>query len=201
MHQEPLEQHVLNFIEENHRMPSQRPLLVAVSGGPDSVCLLHILVKLQGKLDIKLHVAHLDHQLRGIESEADAQHVSCLAHQLGIPATIEQRDVKAYQARKHISPEEAAREVRYAFLSQVAESIEATQVAVGHTIDDHVETILMHLIRGTGARGLRGLQPSSRWQSSGNRLIIIRPLLQASRQDTTGYCHQHKLKPRTDTCR
>ncbi|MFC2016939.1 tRNA lysidine(34) synthetase TilS [Chloroflexota bacterium] len=197
-HQEPLKQRVLQFIQQHHLVSSQQKLLVAVSGGPDSVCLLHILVKLQEELDIRLHVAHLNHQLRGAESEADAQYVSGLAHQLGIPATIEQRDVKAYQAQRRISLEEAAREVRYTFLAEAAKSIGASQVAVGHTTDDHIETILMHLIRGTGTRGLRGLQPSIRWQSSGNSLIIIRPLLPVSRDETAGYCHSYKLMPQTD---
>ncbi len=171
---------------------------MAVSGGPDSVCLLHILTQLQTELDIKLHLAHLNHQLRGTEAEADASYVCQLARQLGIPATIEQRNVKAYQARQHLSLEEAAREVRYTFLAQVARSIDADRVAVGHTVDDHIETILMHLIRGTGTQGLRGLQPCSRWQSSGNSLTIIRPLLPLSRQETADYCHHHKLTPRID---
>jgi tRNA(Ile)-lysidine synthase len=197
-YQEPLEQRVLGFIREHHLVPGQHRLLVAVSGGPDSVCLLHILVKLQEELKIKLHVAHLDHQLRGAESEADARFVSQLAQQLGIPATMEQRDVKAYQARQRISLEEAAREVRYAFLDEVAKSTGADRVAVGHTTDDHIETILMHLIRGTGTRGLRGLQPSTLRQSSGSSLTIIRPLLQVSRQETASYCHSHQLRPRTD---
>ncbi len=197
--QESLEQRVLHFIQEHHLVSSQSRLLVAVSGGPDSVCLLHILVKLKEELGIRLHVAHLNHQLRGAESKADAQYVSNLARRLGIPATIEQRDVKAYQKDKHISLEEAAREVRYTFLAQVAKAIGASQVAVGHTMDDHIETILMHLVRGTGTRGLRGLQPHAEWQSSGNSLIIIRPLLQVSREETANYCHGHKLMPRIDT--
>jgi len=197
-HQEPLEQRVLHFIQEHNLVSSQQCLLVAVSGGPDSVCLLHVLVKLQEELDIGLHVAHLNHQLRGAESEADARYVFNLAHRLGIPATIEQRDVKAYQAQRRISLEEAAREVRYTFLAQVAKSVGANRVAVGHTTDDHIETMLMHLIRGTGTRGLRGLQPSSRWQSSGNSLTIIRPLLSVSRAETADYCRSHRLMPRTD---
>ena len=189
---------MLLFIQEHRLVSSQHCLLVAVSGGPDSVCLLHILTKLQAELDVRLHLAHLNHQLRGTEAEADASYVSQLAQQLGIPATIEQRDVKAYQARQHLSLEEAAREVRYTFLTQVAKSIDADRVAVGHTVDDHIETILMHLIRGTGTRGLRGLQPCSRWQSSGNSLTIIRPLLPLSRQETADYCHHHQLTPRID---
>ena len=198
-YQEPLEQRVVRFIREHHLVSGQHQLLVAVSGGQDSVCLLYILVKLQEELNIKLHVAHLNHQLRGAESEADAQYVSQLAHRLDIPATIGQRDVKAYQAQRHISLEEAAREVRYAFLTEVARSIETNCVAVGHTTDDHIETILMHLIRGTGTKGLRGLQPSSLRQSSVVNLTIIRPLLQVSRQETADYCHNHQLVPRIDT--
>jgi len=194
-----LTERVLHFIQEQHLVPGQPKLVVAVSGGPDSVCLLHILVQLREKLGIRLHVAHLNHQLRGAESDADAEYVADLARQLGIPATIESRDVKAYQARQRLSLEEAAREVRYTFLAQVADSTGADRVAVGHTVDDHIETILMHLIRGTGTRGLRGLQPSGQWPSRGSSLTVIRPLLQISRQETADYCHQHQLMPRIDT--
>ena len=199
MRQETLEQRVLHFIQEHNLVSRQQKVVVAVSGGPDSVCLLHIMVELQEELDMKLHVAHLNHQLRGAESEADAHYVSNLARQLGIPATIEQRDVKSYQARQHLSLEEAAREVRYAFLAQVAGSIGAGRIAVGHTIDDHIETILLHLIRGTGTRGLRGLLPSNRWQSAGDSLTVIRPLLPVSRDETVSYCRHHQLIPRLDT--
>lgn len=199
MRQEPLEQRVLQFIQEHNLVLSQHKVVVAVSGGPDSVCLLHIMVGLRDELNMKLHVAHLNHQLRGAESEADAQYVYNLAQQLGIPATIEQRDVKSYQVQRHLSLEEAAREVRYAFLAQVAGSIGADRVAVGHTIDDHIETILLHLVRGTGTRGLRGLLPSSRWQSAGDSLTVIRPLLPVSRDETVSYCHYHQLMPRLDT--
>jgi len=195
-----LTERVLRFIQEHRLVTGRQNLVVAVSGGPDSVCLLHLLVELREKLNASLHVAHLNHQLRGAESEADAQYVADLARKLDLPATIEQRDVKAYQAQQRLSLEEAAREVRYTFLAQVAESIGTDRAAVGHTADDHIETILMHLIRGSGTRGLRGLQPSSRWQSAlGHSLMVIRPLLSVSRVETNGYCHQYQLKPMIDT--
>ncbi len=197
-YQELLEQRVLGFIQGNQLVSGQHCLLVAVSGGPDSVCLLHILVELREELGIRLHIAHLNHQLRGAESDADANYAADLARCLDIPATIEQRDVKAYQARQHMSLEEAAREVRYTFLAQVAKSIGASRVAVGHTADDHIETILMHLIRGTGTGGLRGLQPSHLWQSSGNSVTVIRPLLPVSRWETVDYCNNQQLMPRVD---
>jgi tRNA(Ile)-lysidine synthase len=153
---------------------------------------------LQKELEIELHVAHLNHQLRGADSQVDAAYVAGLAHRLGIPATVESRNVSAYRSQHRLSPEEAAREVRYSFLAQVAADIGAARVAVGHTADDHIETILMHLLRGSGTRGLRGLLPVSRWQSAECSLTIIRPLLQLTRQETTAYCRRHRLHPRTD---
>ena len=123
---QPLSERVRRFIQKHHLVSKHDRLLVAVSGGPDSVCLLHILVELRDVFDTKLHIAHLDHQLRGAESAADAQYVSDLSHCLDIPATIEQRDVKAFKAQQHVSLEEAAREVRYNFLAQVAEAIGAS---------------------------------------------------------------------------
>jgi tRNA(Ile)-lysidine synthase len=193
-----LEQQVLGFIEQNHLVSGGEKLVVAVSGGADSVCLLHILASWQKKLKLKLHLAHLNHQLRGAESDADADYVSNLARKLGIPATIERRDVKGYQKERRLSLEEAAREVRYDFLTEVAGAIGAKAVAVGHTQDDHIETILMHLIRGAGTRGMRGLQPSTQWPSKSGGLIVIRPLLEVSHQATEDYCRQHRLAPRLD---
>ncbi|HEY55050.1 MAG TPA: tRNA lysidine(34) synthetase TilS, partial [Dehalococcoidia bacterium] len=196
--QPPLGERVLGFIKQNQLVSGVGRLVVAVSGGPDSVCLLHILARGRKELGIKLHLAHLDHQLRGAESEADAEYVAGLSQKLGIPATIEKRDVKGYQKQERLSPEEAAREVRYRFLADVAESIGADRVAVGHTRDDHIETILMHLIRGTGTRGLRGLQAATTWQSEAKSLTVIRPLLEINHQETEDYCRQHRLMPRLD---
>lgn len=192
------EQPVLRFIREQGLITSRQKLLVAVSGGPDSVCLLHILYRLKKELDIELHIAHLNHQLRGAESEADAAYVAGLAQRLHIPATVESHDVRTHQSRHRISLEEAAREVRYSFLARAAAAVGATRVAVGHTTDDHVETIIMHLLRGSGTRGLRGLLPASHWRTEGASLVIIRPLLELTRDETTAYCRQHRLAPRTD---
>jgi len=196
---ESLKLKVLHFIEEHQLISSRQPLLVAVSGGPDSVCLLHVLLELQPELGLRLHVAHLNHQIRGAEAEADARYVAELACRLNVSATIESRDVRSYQAQRHISLEEAAREVRYTFLAQLARTVGTNRVAVGHTVDDHVETILMHLIRGTGTRGLRGLQPSVTRQFGDDDLTIIRPLLSVNRQETTDYCRENQLMPRIDT--
>lgn len=195
---QPMQTTVLKFIKRYHLISSQKTLLVAVSGGPDSVCLLHVLKNLQMELGINLHVAHLDHQLRGVSSAADASYVVALAKRLHLPYTVGKRDVRAYQKKKVVSLEEAAREVRYNFLAEVANTVSADCVAVGHTIDDHIETILLHLIRGAGTRGLRGLLPVNRWFSNEFTLTVVRPLLDISREETAAYCSQHRLKPRLD---
>ena len=198
-HTVTLVERVSRFITEHHPIPDRGKLVVAVSGGPDSVCLLHILLGLRDKSDITLHAAHLNHKLRGDESDADAEYVADLARKMRLPAIVEQRDVKAYQKSRRLSLEEAAREVRYNFLTEVAEAVGAQAVAVGHTLDDHIETILMHLIRGSGTRGLRGLQPSSTWHSKKAALTVIRPLLEVSREETAAYCQRYQLKPRLDS--
>lgn len=195
-----LSQRVLRFIKEHSLIEGPATLVVGVSGGPDSVCLLHILLQIKDELDIRLHIAHLNHLLRGAESDADAEYVSQMAQRLGIPLTMERRDVKAYQAKRCCSLEEAAREVRYAFLSEVAQAIAAAAVAVGHTADDQVETIVMHLIRGTGLSGLRGMQPLAVWRSpNGSQLRVIRPLLETRREETEAYCAFYELAPRWDS--
>ena len=192
------EQRVLTYILQKKLVSPGEKLVVAVSGGPDSVCLLHILSRLSRELGIDLHIAHLNHRLRGKESEADAKYVARLAKRLSIPATVASRDVKLYQKKHRLSLEEAAREVRYDFLAAVAKEAGAIKVAVGHTSGDHIETLLMHLIRGSGIRGLRGLNPMSKLIVPGGSLTVIRPLLCLSRKDTVAYCRALKLKPRLD---
>ncbi len=194
-----LEQKVLSYIREKKTISPGENLVVAVSGGPDSVCLLHILSELRQELGISLHIAHLNHQLRGKESEADAKYVAGLAKRLSLPVTITSRDAKLYQKKHRLSLEEAAREIRYDFLADVAKKVGALKVAVGHTSSDHIETLLMHIIRGSGTRGLRGLTPVSKLNISGGSLTVIRPLLCLSREDTVAYCRSLKLKPRLDT--
>jgi tRNA(Ile)-lysidine synthase len=196
---QPLEQNVFHFIRRLCLVRAGQKVLVAVSGGPDSVCLLSVLHQLRDDLQVKLHVAHMDHGLRGAESADDARYVAALARSLDLPCTIEKRDVIDYQTKHHLSPEEAAREVRYAFLAAVAAQVGADLVAVGHTRDDQIETVLLHIIRGTGTRGLRGLLPRSEMRFPSRRLTVVRPLLEIDRAATEKYCLLHKLVPRRDS--
>jgi tRNA(Ile)-lysidine synthase len=188
------------FTVQNKLVPPDETVLVGVSGGADSVCLLHILAGMQEKLEITVHLAHLNHMLRGAESDGDARYVSRLAKKLGVAGTIESRDVRAYQSAHRASLEDAARQVRYRFFAEVAQEVGASRVAVGHTADDQAETILMHLVRGAGPTGLLGMRPLTIWTSPGLAgLTVIRPLLAVSREETRTYCREHRLTPREDS--
>ena len=200
MHRDRLAEDVRRSMVRHKLVLPEEAVVVGVSGGADSVCLLRILMTLQQSLDITVHVAHLNHMLRGSESDGDARYVSRLAKRLALPATIESRDVKAYQAAHRLSLEDAARQVRYRFFAEVAQEVGASRVAVGHTADDQAETILMHLVRGAGPAGLLGMRPLTIWTSPGAAgLTVIRPLLAVSREETRAYCRQHRLIPREDS--
>ena len=196
-----LEKRLLSFIREYGLVSGNEKVLVAVSGGPDSVCLVHLLNSIKDELNIQLHIAHLDHGLRGEESEAEAHYVSGLAEKLAIPITVEKRDAGEWGKANKISLEEAAREVRYKFLDEIAREVGASRVAVGHTRDDQVETTLMHYLRGAGIQGLRGLRPAAPlpYSSKEDGIWVIRPLLALNRQETVSCCHDYGLQPCVDS--
>ena len=175
-----------------------RRLVVAVSGGPDSLALLYALQSLQNELSLAVHVAHLDHRLRGEDSAADAEFVAQTSAKLGVGCTAEAAEVLAFQREQGMSLEEAAREVRYRFLVCVAERVGADAVALGHTSDDQVETVLMNIVRGSGLRGLRGMKPVSKQRIAGSDVTLFRPILNLSKQDTIAYCAALDLIPRSD---
>lgn len=157
--------------------PGERVVL-AVSGGPDSMALLYAFYWLRGELGISIHVAHLNHMFRGKESAEDAEFVERVCGELGLPATIESRDVPALIKGTGLSEEEGARIVRYRFLEEVAERVGSRKVATGHTATDQAETVLMRLLRGSGLRGLSGIPPVRQ-----GRVTFIRPLIRVSRRE------------------
>ncbi len=195
---------------ERHRLvvPGDK-VVVGVSGGPDSLCLLHVLRELSPDLSLNLHVAHLNHQMRGEDADADAAFVAKLASDWRLPATIESADVPALARTHKLALEEVARRARYAFLARVARQIGARTVAVAHNADDQTESVLMHWLRGSGLAGLRGMLPSTpltdyrllEEQEAGRHpqpLTLIRPLLAIPRPDIEAYCARHNLQPRFD---
>jgi tRNA(Ile)-lysidine synthase len=187
----PLEQNVLEAIRSAHIISPGDRVGVAVSGGADSVALLRLLENLCGELGITLLVVHFDHTLRGAESDGDAQFVAALARGAGLEFLTECADV-AGEAKLHgWNLEDAARRLRYAFFEHVCATGRATLVAVGHTAEDQAETLLAHLIRGTGPTGLGGIYPAVG--------PVIRPLLGMHRQDLREYLRERGQTWREDS--
>ena len=175
-----------------------KKLVAAVSGGPDSLAMLHVLNGLSDEMKLELHGAHLDHGLRGESSVSDARFVAETFAGLGIACSVELRDVNAYRRRRRASLEHAAREVRYAFLGEVAGAQGADAIAVAHTSDDQAETVIMHIIRGSGLTGLRGMEPLAQRTIGGVDSVILRPFLGVSGAETRAYCTAVGLQPRDD---
>ncbi len=186
-------------------------ILVAVSGGVDSLVLLHTLAHWQAHFGYALHVATFDHQLRGESSRADAAYVAQMAKKLGLAVTVGSEDVARYAAQQHLSLEAAARQARYTFLIQTADEHNAFYIALGHHRDDQVETILMHLLRGAGLAGLRGMLPFAPLSETHLRedapdalfevaqdLTLLRPLLDISREEIEHFAHEQGIVARED---
>ncbi len=173
-------------------------LVVAVSGGPDSLALLHALYRVAPDLGISLHGAHLNHALRGQASDADAEFVSETFDTLEVPLTVDTVDVAALQRMRRLSLEEAARQMRLGFFARVMAEQNADAVAVGHTHDDQAETVLLHLIRGSGLTGIRGMQTKSTLRIADATVTLVRPLLDITRRETEEFCRAIDVAPRLD---
>jgi tRNA(Ile)-lysidine synthase len=177
---------------EGHRLlPDRGPLLVAVSGGPDSVALLHFLAALQARTGqpSALVTAHVNHGLRGAESDGDAAFVRDLAATWGLA------HVAATLGPLSTSSEESARLARYEALRELAQGAGADRVATAHTADDQAETVLLRLLRGAGLRGLGGMPVRGRVRG----IRIVRPLLEVTRDQVIEYCNRHRLRHRVDS--
>lgn len=172
-------------------------ILAAVSGGPDSVCMLYLLAELSAEIGFKLSVFHLDHQLRGENSRQDAKFVKNLSSKLGLPCFLYSFNVQRYQRISGLSMQEAARRVRMRLMSRAAERIRANKIALGHNADDQVETIIMRILRGTGLDGLTGMGIFDSFPGR-TEALIIRPLLEASREEIEQFLREGKISYRID---
>ena len=191
-----IEKKILRTVRETiarHRMfaPGDS-VLVAVSGGSDSIALIHILKTIAGEYPFQLAVAHLNHCLRERESDRDAEFVAALARKIDLPFYLEKKDVHAIQRRRRLSPEEAARQVRYEFFDAVASKDGFNKIALGHHSDDNAELVLMNLLRGSGPLGLSGIAPVRH-----NK--IVRPLIHLKRSEILNYTIENKMAFVTDT--
>jgi len=182
---------VLRTLRTHEMVPRGGRVLVALSGGPDSVALLHVLRELEARGELAVAgVAHFNHQLRGAAADADEQFCRDLAAELGLPIEAGRGDVRALAKAQHRSIEDAARVARYAFLEAAADRLAAGAIAVGHTLDDQAETFLLRLLRGAGSRGLAGIRPRAG--------RVVRPLIEISRAELRAYAADRRLVFRDD---
>ena len=173
-----------------HGLPIDGLIVTGVSGGPDSLCLLDVL----HSAGYRVIVAHFNHQLRP-EANLEAEFVRGVAEKMNLPFVTEAADVSGYAKEHKLSLEESARTLRYRFLFAQARAQRAGVIAVGHTADDQVETILMHFLRGAGLAGLKGMTGRTFLTEFDREIMLVRPILHLWRHETEVYCREHNLQP------
>jgi len=188
---EKLVEKVFETIKKYKLINDDEGVVTGISGGPDSVCLLHVLKSLAAQLNIRVFAAHVNHMLRGEESEGDESYVRELCKKLGVPLFVSRHNVGEVSGQKGISLEEAGREIRYSEFEALSAEIGAQKIAVAHNKNDQAETVMLNLLRGAGLDGLKGME-----YKTGK---IIRPLLDVPRTDIEAYCREYALFPRTDS--
>ena len=186
-------ENIPSILQEQCGLRHEYPVIVGVSGGPDSLCLMSVL----RKAGYHAIVAHFNHKLRP-DADADANTVEQTAARLNLVSVIESGEVRAYADQEKLSIEEAARTMRYRFLMAQARRFNAQAVAVGHTADDQVETVLMHFIRGAGLAGLKGMNYRTILHTFDPQIPVVRPLLDTWREETVVYCAASGFRPRHD---
>ena len=181
---------VIQTIQKNHLIETGDKVIIGVSGGPDSICLLHILNEIKEILGITLYVAHVNHKIRK-NANLDEQYVQEFCKKINIPFFAKQIDVQKIAKQNKIGLEEAGRKARYDFFEEVFEKTKANKIATAHTANDNAETVIMHFIRGTGLNGLKGIEKTRQ-----NK--YIRPLIECTREEVEEYCEKNNLNPRID---
>ncbi len=186
-------ENIQTILREQCGLNKDLPVIAGVSGGPDSLCLMGVL-RASG---YRLIVAHFNHKLRP-DSDADANIVEQTAGRLNLASVIESGNVRSFAEEEKLSIEEAARILRYRFLMEQARRFKAQAVAVGHTADDQVETVLMHFVRGAGLAGLKGMSHRTILKTFDPEIPVVRPLLDVWHEETIVYCAANGFRPRHD---
>jgi tRNA(Ile)-lysidine synthase len=189
-----------NIIRENNLFHKGQTIIIGLSGGPDSVALTNLLCQINDcfKMDWRLVIAHLNHQMRGRKSDRDERFARKMAVGLGIPIYVSRRNIIQLSKQYKQSLEETARYERYRFFEELARKIakkyrkQIISVAVGHNLDDNAETVLFRIIRGTGLKGLRSIRPK-RELFTGSKFHLVRPLAFTSKQEIISYLKAQKL--------
>lgn len=185
-----MKEKVLNTIKKYNLISKNDKIVIGVSGGPDSMCLLHILNSLKQKLEFEIVVAHVNHMIRE-EADQETKYVQEYCEKIGVPCFVKRIDVIKKAENEKTGTEEAGRKARYDFFDEVLKEVNANKIAVAHNSNDNAETILMNIFRGSGTSGLKGIEPIR-----DNK--FIRPLIECERKEIEEYCEVNKLEPKID---
>lgn len=185
-----LKEKVINTIKKYNLIKENDSIVVGVSGGPDSICLLHILNEIKNELNFKIYVAHINHMIRK-EADEETEYVKEFCEKLGIECYTKRIDVVKIANNLKRGTEETGRKIRYEFFNEVLEKTNSNKIATAHNNNDKVETILMNILRGSGSNGLKGIEPIRDDK-------YIRPLINILREEIEEYCKINKLNPKID---
>ena len=180
---------VIETIKKYGLIQAKDKIVLGVSGGPDSITMLDILRQIQEEFDFEIVVAHINHMIRK-EAIQDEEYVKKYCEKNSIEFFVKRIDVMSVANNRKIGTEEAGRFVRYEFFDEILKQTESNKIAIAHNKNDKVETIIMHLLRGSGLSGLKGIEPI--------RENVIRPLIECERKEIEKYCDENKLEPRID---
>ena len=186
----PVEEQVYNSIKKYNLIEKEDRIVVGVSGGPDSICLLNVLNSLKEKLHIEIFVAHINHMIRE-EADLETKYVQDFCKKLGIECFIKKIDVEAIAKKEKKGTEETGRNIRYNFFEEILKKVNANKIATAHNLNDKIETVLLNIIRGSGTVGLKGIEAKRDEK-------FIRPLIEITREDIEEYCNKNNLDPKYD---
>lgn len=184
-----LEQKVLDTISKYNLIEKGDKIVIGVSGGPDSMCLLDSLYCLKNSLQIEIVVAHINHMIRK-EADEETEYVQNYCNEKNIKCYVKKVDVTNLAKEKKLGTEEMGRKIRYEFFQEISQKENANKIATAHNLNDNAETVLLNILRGSGISGLKGIEVK--------RCEFIRPLIECSREEIEEYCEKQKLNPKID---
>lgn len=185
-----LEEEVLKTIKDNNLINEGDKIVIGVSGGPDSICLLHLLNNLKDTLKITIYVAHINHSIREV-ADMETKYVQDFCKKIGVECFVKKEDILSLAKKQKKGTEEVGRQVRYSFFDEVLEKTNSNKIATAHNSNDRAETVILNILRGSGISGLKGIE-AIRDQK------YIRPLINTDRESIEKYCEENNLEPKID---
>lgn len=185
-----LKEEVLKTIRKYNMIENGDRIVIGVSGGPDSICLLHILSELRKELEIEIFVAHINHMIREV-ADQETEYVKNFCEKIGVECFVKKENIIELSKKQKKGTEEVGRNVRYDFFEEVLKKTNSNKIATAHNSNDRAETVILNILRGSGISGLKGIEPIRNKK-------YIRPLIETNREKIEKYCEENKLEPKYD---